>query len=172
MTLLAVYFQLASSNSSYIVEPYNFQLNAVNKTIHLTNFPSLLLFISLNTWASTWYIFPLTKSYFKLDHVYCQQNFWIFVHNSVQSLIKTREPPPPPPPSPVEAFVGVGGTLVHFALRASDYLHLLTCVVFISSDLWSVMKFLIIWFLMVWFDQNLWLTDHKVAIKKKQSKHC
>ena len=99
MTLLAVYFQLASSNSSYIVEPYNFQLNAVNKTIHLTNFPSLLLFISLNTWASTWYIFPLTKSYFKLDHVYCQQNFWIFVHNSVQSLIKTREPPPPPRPS-------------------------------------------------------------------------
>ena len=92
LTLLAVYFQLASSNYSYIVEPYNFQLNAVNKTIHLTNFPSLLLFISLNTWASTWYIFPLTKSYFKLDHVYCQQNFWIFVHNSVQSLIKTNQP--------------------------------------------------------------------------------
>ena len=91
-----MYFQLASSNYSYIVEPYNFQLNAVNKTIHLTNFPSLLLFISLNTWASTWCIFPLTKSYFKLDHVYCQQNFWIFVHNSVQSLIKTREPPAPP----------------------------------------------------------------------------
>ena len=78
-------------------------------------------------------------------------------------------PPRPPAPPPVEAFVGVGGTLVHFALRASDYLHLLTCVVFISIDLWSVMKFLIIWFLMVWFDQNLWLTDHKVAIKKKNS---
>ena len=29
-----MYFQLASSNYSYIVELYNFQLNAVNKTIH------------------------------------------------------------------------------------------------------------------------------------------
>ena len=70
---------------------------------------------------------------------------------------------------PKEAFVAMGGSLVHCALSASVCLHLLTCVVFISSDLWSVMKFLIIWFLMVWFDQNLWLTDHKVAIKKKNS---
>ena len=88
---------------------------------------------------------------------------------TIQCSHWSRPGSPPPPPPPVEAFVGVGGTLVHFALRASDYLHLLTCVVFISIDLWSVMKFLIIWFLMVWFDQNLWLTDHKVAIKKKNS---
>ena len=165
MTLLAVYFQLASSNYSYIVELYNFQLNAVNKTVHWTNFPTLLLFIRLNAWANTWCIFPLTESHFKLDHIYFQQNFWICVYTTV--IIDQDQGAPPK-----EAFVAMGGSLVHCALSASVCLHLLTCVVFISSDLWSVMKFLIIWFLMVWFDQNLWLTDHKVAIKKKQSKHC
>ena len=66
---------------------------------------------------------------------------------------------------PKEAFVALGGSLVHCALSASVCLHLLTCVVFISSDLWSVMKFWIVWFFMVWFHQNLWLPDHKVAIK-------
>ena len=66
---------------------------------------------------------------------------------------------------PKEAFVAMGGSLVHCALSASVCLHLLTCLVFISSDLWSVMKFWIVWFFMVWFDQNLWLPDHKMAIK-------
>ena len=48
MTLLAVYFQLASSNYSYIVELYNFQLNAVNKTIHtLDKFSYIATFYKL-----------------------------------------------------------------------------------------------------------------------------
>ena len=48
MTLLAVYFQLTSSNYSCIVELYNFQLNAVNKTIHtLDKFSYIATFYKL-----------------------------------------------------------------------------------------------------------------------------
>ena len=55
-------------------------------------YPTLLLFIRFNAWANTWCIFSLTESHFKLDHVYFQQNLWIFF--TLQwSLIKTREPP-------------------------------------------------------------------------------
>ena len=121
-------------------------------------YPTLLLFIRFNAWANTWCIFPLTESHFKLDHVYFQQNLWIFFLHYSDHWSRPGSPPK-------EAFVAMGGSLVHCALSASVCLHLLTCVVFISSDLWSVMKFWIVWFFMVRFDQNLWLPDHKVAIK-------
>ena len=59
-----------------------------------TNFYSVLLFISFDTWTSTlhfteirtlhsiltWRISPVTASYFKLNLVYFQLNFWIFVY--------------------------------------------------------------------------------------------
>ena len=46
-------------------------------------YPTLLLFIRFNAWANTWCIFPLTESHFKLDHVYFQQNLWIFFYTTV-----------------------------------------------------------------------------------------
>ena len=73
-----------------------FQLNAVNKTIHWTNFPTLLRFIRLNAGANTWFIFPLTESHFKLDHAYFQQNFWIFVYTTV--IIDQDQGAPPKKP--------------------------------------------------------------------------
>ena len=110
---------------------------------------------------------PILGAFFHLPRHISNSTMYIFsktydfLFTLQWSLIKTREPPPPA----IEAFVGVGGSLVHCALSASVCLHLLTCVVFISSYLWSVMKFWIVWFLIVWFDQNLWLPDHKVAVK-------
>ena len=60
LTLLTVYFQLASSN--YIEEPCNFQLDTVNKTIQRTNFRTLLLFISLSAWANTCPVYSFIHS--------------------------------------------------------------------------------------------------------------
>ena len=88
----------------------------MNKTIHQTNFPTLLLFISLNAWTNNQGILPLTESYFKLDRVYFQHDLWIFVHASViidqdqgASLGQDNR-----------SLCRVGGSLVH---RASCILH-------------------------------------------------
>ena len=118
-------------------------------------YPTLLLFIRFNAWANTWCIFPLTESHFKLDHVYFQQNLWIFF--TLQwSLIKTREPP--------QRSLCRNGWLFsplcfkRKCLPAPSHM----CSVHFK---WSVIKFFI-----VWFDQNLWLPDHKDSGHKKQSK--
>ena len=130
MTLLAVYFQLASSNCIYIVELYNFQLDAVNKAIHtLDKFFYIATFYKLECLSQYLVHSSTYESHFKLDHVYFQQNIWIFVYTTV--FIDQDQGAPPP----IEAFVRVGGSLVHCALSASVCLRLLTCVVFISSDL-------------------------------------
>ena len=161
MTLLAVYFQLASSNYSYIVELCN-KFNStlwIKLYIHWTNFPTLLLFISLNAWANTWCIFLLTESHFKLGHVYFQQNLWIFVYTTV--IIDQDQGAPPPSPHRSLCRSGWFFSPLCFkrkCLPAPSHM----CSVHFK---WSVMKFLI-----VWFDQNLWLPDHKDSGHKKQSK--
>ena len=132
MTLLAVYFQLASSNYSYTVELYNFQLNAVNKTIHtLDKFSCIATFYNLE----------------------CLSQY--LVHFSTYRVTFQTRP------------CIFSTKLMNFCLHYSQ--------VIIDQDQasnmcsipfkWSVMKFLI-----VWFDQNLWLPVHKDSGHKKQSK--
>ena len=100
--------------------------------IHWTNFPTLLLLISLNAWANTWCIFHL-PSHISNSTMYIFNKTYEFLFTLQWSLI------------PVEAFVGVGGSLVHCALTTNVCLHLLTCVVFISKDLlWNFWLFYLI----------------------------
>ena len=96
------------------------------------------------------------------------------------SLIKTSEPPPPPSPLPGQdnrslCRGGVGGSLVHRALRASVCPRLLTCVLFISSHQWYVMKFFIVWlfdlmkFVIAWSQSGVKLIQKVLPRKEYRS---
>ena len=158
MTLLAVNFQLASSNYSYIVELYNFQLNTVNKTIHtLDKFSYIATFYKLGCLSQYLVDFSTYQVTFQTRSCIFSTKLMIFCLHYSDHWSRPGSPPR------------------HRSLCRSGWFFSPLC--FKCKCLpapshmcsvhfkWSVMKFLI-----VWFDQNLWLPDHKDSGHKKQSK--
>ena len=122
-----MYFQLASSNYSYIVELYNFQLNAVNKTIHtLDKFSYIATFYKLECLSQYLVHFSTYRVTFQTRPCIFSTKLMIFCLHYSDHWSRPGSPPSPSPPSAIEAFVGVGGSLVHCALSASVCLRLLT----------------------------------------------
>ena len=158
MTLLAVYFQLASSNYSYIVELYNFQLNAVNKTIHT---------LDKFSYIATFYKLECLSQYlvhFSTYRVTFQTRPCIFSTKLMNFCLHYSDHWSRPGSLPPHTSLCRSGWFFsplcfkRKCLPAPSHM----CSVHFK---WSVMKFLI-----VWFDQNLWLPDHKDSGHKKQSK--
>ena len=157
MTLLAVYFQLASSNYSYIVELYNFQLNAVNKTIHT---------LDKFSYIATFYKLECLSQYlvhFSTYRVTFQTRPCIFSTKLLNFCLHYSDHWSRPGTPPHRSLCRSGWFFSPLCFKrkclpAPSHM----CSVHFK---WSVMKFLI-----VWFDQNLWLPDHKDSGHKKQSK--
>ena len=151
MTLLAVYFQLASSNYSYIVELYNFQLNAVNKTIHTRDkFSYIATFYKLECLSQYLVHFSTYRVTFQTRPCIFSTKLMNFCLHYSQVIIDQDQTRSGWFFSPL--------CFKRKCLPGPSHM----CSVHFKR---SVMKFLI-----VWFDQNLWLPDHKDSGHKKQSK--
>ena len=159
-----MYFQLAWSNYSYIVEQslYNFQLNAVNKTIlTLDKFSYIATFYKLECLSQYLLHFSTYRVTFQTRPCIFSTKLMIFCLYYSDHWSRPGSPPSPPPRHRSLCRSGWFFSPLCFkrkCLPAPSHM----CSVHFK---WSVMKLLI-----VWFDQNLWLPDHKDSGHKKQSK--
>ena len=154
-----MYFQLASSNYSYIVELYNFQLNAVNKTIHtLDKFSYIATFYKLECLSQYLVHFSTYRVTFQTRPCIFSTKLMNFCLHYSDHWSRPGSPPPLHRSLCQSGWFFSPLCFKRKCLPAPSHM----CSVHFK---WSVMKFLI-----VWFDQNLWLPDHKDSGHKKQSK--